>query len=146
MEIIKVSSTSVPNHVAGAIASLMREQDKLMIQTIGAAALNQAIKSIAIARGYIIPTGKELICIPSFHDCKLLMQTGQVQKIIDFFDGYSDDKVSCKYIKKVGIKAEFECETELSPEEAAGHCKGVFKGTPEGKVLYFSIQPDGFFG
>ena len=52
----------------------------------------------------------------------------------------------CKYIKKVGIKAEFECETELSPEEAAGHCKGVFKGTPEGKVLYFSIQPDGFFG
>ena len=58
MEIIKVSSTSVPNHVAGAIASLMREQDKLM----------QAIKSIAIARGYIIPTGKELICIPSFHD------------------------------------------------------------------------------
>ena len=44
MEIIKVSSTSVPNHVAGAIASLMREQDKLMIQTIGAAALNQAIK------------------------------------------------------------------------------------------------------
>lgn len=42
MEIIKVSSTSVPNHVAGAIASLMREQDKLMIQTIGAAALNQA--------------------------------------------------------------------------------------------------------
>ena len=45
--------------------------------------------------------------------CKLLMQTGQVQKIIDFFDGYSDDKVSCKYIKKVGIKAEFECETEL---------------------------------
>ena len=61
--------------------------------------------------------------------CKLLMQTGQVQKIIDFFDGYSDDKVSCKYIKKVGIKAEFECETELSPEEAAGHCKGVFKGT-----------------
>lgn len=70
MEIIKVSSTSVPNHVAGAIASLMREQDKLMIQTIGAAALNQAIKSIAIAiaRGYIIPTGKELICIPSFHD------------------------------------------------------------------------------
>ena len=78
--------------------------------------------------------------------CKLLMQTGQVQKIIDFFDGYSDDKVSCKYIKKVGIKAEFECETELSPEEAAGHCKGVFKGTPEVKVLYFSIQPDGFFG
>ena len=68
MEIIKVSSTSVPNHVAGAIASLMREQDKLMIQTIGAAALNQAIKSIAIARGYVAPTGKDLICVPAFSD------------------------------------------------------------------------------
>ena len=66
MEIIKVSSTSVPNHVAGAIASLMREQDKLMIQTIGAAALNQAIKSIAIARGFVAPTGVELVCSPAF--------------------------------------------------------------------------------
>ena len=44
--------------------------------------------------------------------CKLLMQTGQVQKIIDFFDGYSDDKVSCKYVKKVGIKAEFEANNK----------------------------------
>ena len=71
MEIIKVSSTSVPNHVAGAIASLMREQDKLMIQTIGAAALNQAIKGIAIARGYVAPTGKNLICTPAFSDIVL---------------------------------------------------------------------------
>ena len=68
MEIIKVSSTSVPNHVAGAIASLMREQDKLMIQTIGAAALNQAIKAVAIARGFVAPTGKNLVCIPAFQD------------------------------------------------------------------------------
>ena len=68
MEIIKVSSTSVPNHVAGAIASLMREQDKLMIQTIGAAALNQAIKAIAIARGFVAPSGKNLVCIPAFTD------------------------------------------------------------------------------
>ena len=68
MEMIKVSSTSVPNHVAGAIASLMREQDKLMIQTIGAAALNQAIKAIAIARGFVAPSGKNLICIPAFTD------------------------------------------------------------------------------
>jgi stage V sporulation protein S len=68
MEIIKVSSKSVPNSVAGAIASMIREQDKIQIQVIGAAALNQAMKAIAIARGYIIPTGNELICIPSFHD------------------------------------------------------------------------------
>ena len=52
----------------------------------------------------------------------------------------------CKLIKKVGIKAEMECETELTPEEAAAYCKGLFKKTPDGAVLYFSIQPDGFFG
>ena len=37
--------------------------------------------------------------------CKLLMQTAQTQKLIDFFDGYEDDKVKCKFIKKTGIKA-----------------------------------------
>ncbi|RHM59749.1 MULTISPECIES: stage V sporulation protein S [Coprobacillaceae] len=79
MEIIKVSSSSIPNHVAGAIASLMREQESLMIQTIGAAALNQAVKAIAIARGYIVPTGKELICIPSFHD--LMVDDKQITAI-----------------------------------------------------------------
>lgn len=68
METIKVSSSSIPNNVAGAIASMMRTNQQIQIQTIGAAALNQAVKSIAIARGYIIPTGKEVICIPSFHD------------------------------------------------------------------------------
>ena len=78
--------------------------------------------------------------------CKILMQTAQVQKMIDFFDGYEDDKVKCKFIKKTGIKAEIECETELSPEDAAAHCKGIFKKTKEGSFMYFSIQPDGFFG
>ena len=77
---------------------------------------------------------------------ELLMQTAQTQKLIDFFDGYEDDKVKCKFIKKTGIKAEIECETELTPDEAAGHCKSLFKKTPDGAVLYFSIQPDGFFG
>ena len=69
MDIIKVSSKSAPQKVAGALANLFRESnDSVEMQAIGAGALNQAIKSIAIARGYIIPTGKELICVPSFHD------------------------------------------------------------------------------
>ena len=46
METIKVSSTSCPNNVAGAIASMIRNESKLQIQVIGAAALNQAIKAI----------------------------------------------------------------------------------------------------
>ena len=68
MEILKVSSKSNPSKVAGAIANIFRENGNVELQTIGAGSLNQAIKAIAIARGYIIPTGKELICIPSFHD------------------------------------------------------------------------------
>lgn len=68
METIKVSSSSTLIMLPGAIASMIRSESKLQIQVIGAAALNQAIKAIAIARGYIIPTGNEIICIPSFHD------------------------------------------------------------------------------
>ncbi|MDD6350321.1 hypothetical protein [Intestinibaculum porci] len=76
----------------------------------------------------------------------IYFQTAQLQKLIDFFDGYKDDQVSCKYVSKKGIKATFEVESNLSAEDAASHCKSVFKATPEGQVLYFSIQPASFFG
>ena len=68
MKLLKVSSKSAPNSVAGAIAGIIRTENKVQIQTIGAGALNQTIKAIAIARGYIAPTGQELICIPFFRD------------------------------------------------------------------------------
>lgn len=69
MDIIKVSSKSAPQKVAGAIANLFREaSDAVEIQAVGAGALNQAIKSIAIARGYVAPTGKNLVCTPAFSD------------------------------------------------------------------------------
>ena len=63
MEVLKVSSKSKPNSVAGALANAFREK-----QTVGAGSLNQAIKAIAIARGYVAPTGKDLICVPAFSD------------------------------------------------------------------------------
>ena len=68
MKVLKVSSKSKPNSVAGAIAGIVRNEGKVQIQTIGAGALNQTIKGIAIARGYIAPTGQELVCIPFFKD------------------------------------------------------------------------------
>ena len=68
MKLLKVSSKSAPNSVAGAIAGIIRTENKVQIQTIGAGALNQTIKAIAIARGYIAPTGQELVCIPFFRD------------------------------------------------------------------------------
>ncbi|MBQ8293530.1 MAG: stage V sporulation protein S [Bacilli bacterium] len=68
MEVLKVSSKSKPNSVAGALANAFRERQNVEIQAIGAGSLNQAIKAIAIARGYVAPTGKDLICIPAFSD------------------------------------------------------------------------------
>ena len=68
MEIIKVGSKSNPNSVAGALANILREKDTVEMQTIGAGALNQGIKAIAIARGFVAPSGKNLICIPAFTD------------------------------------------------------------------------------
>ncbi|HHT78707.1 MAG TPA: stage V sporulation protein S [Actinobacteria bacterium] len=75
MKILKVSANTRPNSIAGAIAGIIREEGRVQIQTIGAAALNQTIKGIAIARGYIAPTGKEVICIPFFKDIEVNKET-----------------------------------------------------------------------
>ena len=66
METIKVSSKSNPNSVAGALANALREKKSIEMQAIGAGALNQAIKAVAIARGFVAPSGKNLVCIPAF--------------------------------------------------------------------------------
>ena len=68
MEVLKVSAKSAPNSVAGAIAAVIREKGTAEIQAIGAAAINQAVKAIAIARGFLAPSGINLTCIPSFVD------------------------------------------------------------------------------
>ena len=68
MEVLKVSSHSSPNSVAGAIAGVIREKKMVEVQAVGAGAANQAVKAIAIARGFVAPSGKNLICIPAFTD------------------------------------------------------------------------------
>lgn len=67
-ETLKVSSKSSPNSIAGALACVLREAGKAEIQVVGAGALNQAIKAIAICRGYVAPGGFDLICVPAFAD------------------------------------------------------------------------------
>ena len=66
VELLKVATKSNPNSVAGAIAGFIKEQGHIEIQVIGAGALNQAMKAIAIARGFLAPSGKELVCYPAF--------------------------------------------------------------------------------
>ncbi len=71
MEILRVSSKSNPNSVAGALAGVIRESGAAEIQAIGAGAINQAIKAVAIARGFLTTSGVDLICVPSFTDIKI---------------------------------------------------------------------------
>ena len=71
MEVLKISSKSNPNSVAGAIAGLVKETTKAEMQAIGAGALNQAIKAVAIARGFVAPSGVDLICIPAFAEVQV---------------------------------------------------------------------------
>lgn len=66
METLKVSSKSNPNSIAGALANVLKDESTVEIQAVGAGALNQAIKGIIIARGFMAPSGKNLYCIPSF--------------------------------------------------------------------------------
>ena len=66
MEILKVSAKSIPNSVAGAIAGVIREKGSVEVQAVGAGASNQAVKAVAIARGYLAPSGIDLVCVPAF--------------------------------------------------------------------------------
>ncbi|AET68966.1 hypothetical protein Desor_3477 [Desulfosporosinus orientis DSM 765] len=68
MEVLKVSAKSSPNAVAGALAGVLREKGGAELQAIGAGALNQAVKAVAIARGFVAPSGVDLVCIPAFTD------------------------------------------------------------------------------
>ena len=65
---LKVSSKSSPASVAGAIAGMVKDGVGVEIQAVGAGAVNQAVKAIAISRGFLSPVGIEVACIPSFAD------------------------------------------------------------------------------
>ena len=71
MDVLKVSAKSNPNSVAGALAGVLREHGRAEMQAIGAGALNQAIKAIAIARGFVAPSGMDLVCIPAFSEIEI---------------------------------------------------------------------------
>ena len=66
VDVIKVSARSRTASVAGAVAGVMRESGRAEVQAIGAGAVNQAVKAIAIARGYLLEEDSDIVCIPSF--------------------------------------------------------------------------------
>jgi stage V sporulation protein S len=71
VEVLKVSSKSNPNSVAGAMAGVIRQNGSVEVQVVGAGALNQAVKAVAIARGFMASSGVDLVCIPTFADIEI---------------------------------------------------------------------------
>jgi stage V sporulation protein S len=71
VELLKVSARSSPNSVAGAIAGILRERGRVDVQVIGAGALNQAVKAVAIARSFTADEGIDPVCIPAFRDIEI---------------------------------------------------------------------------
>jgi stage V sporulation protein S len=65
-EVLKVSADSKPKSVAGALAAVLREKGAVELQAVGAGAVNQAVKAIAITRGFVAPNGIDLVAIPAF--------------------------------------------------------------------------------
>ena len=113
METIKVSSKSNPNSVAGALANVFREKGIVEVQAIGAGALNQAIKGVAIARGFVAPSGKNLVCTPAFIDIsidgeertaiKLIVEAKQLASFLLSFL-----LLNIKYFRKLNKSIDFE--------------------------------------
>ena len=82
MDILKISAKSDPNLIAGAIAGGMKTEEKVELQAIGAGALNQALKAIAIARGFVAPSGINLVCIPAFTNVEVENEIRTGMKLI----------------------------------------------------------------
>ena len=81
IDIIKVAASSRTSAVAVAIAGVIREHDKADVQAIGASAVNQAVKALALARGYLAEDGIEIVCMPHFVDVDI---DGKIRTAIKF--------------------------------------------------------------
>ena len=82
MEVLNVSTKSNPNSVAGALAAIIKEKNIVEIQAVGAGAINQAVKAIAIARGFVAPSGRDIVCVPAFTDIEIDGQERTAIKLI----------------------------------------------------------------
>jgi stage V sporulation protein S len=67
-KVAQVSNKTVPGKLGGYIAMEIRDGRKVELHAIGAGSVNQAMKAVAVARGFVAPNGIDLVCIPAFQD------------------------------------------------------------------------------
>ncbi len=82
MEVLKVSANSQPKSVAGALAAVLRDNNYAEIQAVGAGSVNQAVKAIAITRGFVAPNGIDLVAVPAFAEVNI---DGEERTAIKFY-------------------------------------------------------------
>ena len=82
MEMIKVSANSRTSAVAGAIAGVVREHKRAEVQAIGAGAVNQAVKALVLAIGYLKNDGLDIVCVPEFADVTIDEKVRTAIKIV----------------------------------------------------------------
>jgi stage V sporulation protein S len=82
MDMIKVSANSRTSAVAGAIAGIVREHKRAEVQAIGAGAVNQALKALALATGYLKLDGINIVCVPEFVDVEIEDKVRTAIKIV----------------------------------------------------------------
>ncbi len=105
-EMLKVSSKSNPNSVAGAMAGVVREAGTVEVQVVGAGALNQAIKALAIARGYVAAAGIDLVCVPNFADIEIDGERRTAMRLV----------IGDRYGNRVAPVSGLHAPTEVAPE------------------------------
>ncbi len=95
MEFLKVSSKSSPAAIAGAIAGMVKDDTPVNIQSVGAGALNQAIKAVAIARGFLIPTGVDISCAPTFAEIEINGETRTALRLAIYVHPLTSPHIEC---------------------------------------------------
>ena len=102
MNVLKVAAQSKPTAVAGAVAGLIREEGHAELQAIGAGAVNQAIKAIAISRSYLSPQHLDIICIPTFMEVEInhAQRTG-MRLVVERWDYEQVHKIACEPVSAV---------------------------------------------
>ncbi len=109
MEILKVSARSRSTAVAGAIAGVVRESGRAEVQAIGAGAVNQAVKAVAIARGYLALDGIDVICIPAFTEVTI-SGPGELSLVRRSHIGFTGGELVmlCRWIENPGFPLRWE--------------------------------------